>query len=210
MSSQPPSSATVPPTFQENGEPAQFLDWVQGQMSELLGDPGLVLKDKRNDWVKTISSLLTVLALPSATELPWHTMHEQIKLAEVCLQLIFHAAQRVPSLFAGEETLAQALFTSITILCTTLDFWIDVDPPPEVGYLSPAELYAKASLAAAAVLQALGDEVVPEIGPKSRQLMRAVIERCTQAVNGACSLYADGMIFAADMHCRYAFILRND
>lgn len=186
MNSQPPSSsASIPPTFQENGEPAQFLDWVQEQMSQLEGDPGLVLKDKRNDWVKTISSVLPVLSLPSPAELPWHTMHEQIKLTEVCLQLTLYAARRVPSLFAGQETLAQALFTSITILCTTLDLWIDVDPPPEAGYLNPAELYARATITSAAVLQAVGDEVIPEIGPRSRQLMRAVIDRCAQVVNGA-------------------------
>ena len=187
MNSQPPSSsASVPPTFQENGEPAQFLEWVQGQMAQLDGDPGLVLKDKRNDWVKTISSVLPVLSISSPSQLPWHTMHEQIKLTEVCLQLTLYAAQRVPSLFAGEEVLAQALFTSIVILCTTLDLWIDVDPPPEAGYLSPAELYDRATITSAAILQAVGDEVIPEIGPKSRQLMRTVIDRCAQLVNGAC------------------------
>ena len=154
-------------------------------MAQLEGDPGLVLKDKRNDWVTTISSVLSVLSISSPSQLPWHAMHEQIKLTEVCLQLTLYAAQRVPSLFAGEEVLAQALFTSITILCTTLDLWIDVDPPPEAGYLCPAELYARASTTSAAVLQAVGDEVIPEIGPRSRQLMRSVIDRCAQLVNGA-------------------------
>ena len=198
MNSQPPSSASsIPPTFQENGEPAQFLDWVQEQMSQLEGDPGLVLKDKRNDWVKTISSVLPVLSLPSPAELPWHTMHEQIKLTEVCLQLTLYAAQRVPSLFAGHENLAQALFTSTTVLCTTLDLWIDVDPPPETGYLSPAELYARASATSASILQAVGDEVIPVIGPRSRQLMRAVIDRCAQVVNGACFSSSDNRILKA-------------
>ncbi|KAI0650475.1 hypothetical protein C8Q79DRAFT_388629 [Trametes meyenii] len=182
MSSQLPSSS-LPPTFQEDGEPAQFLDWMQGQMTDLLNDPQLVLKDKRPEWVKTVSNILTVISLPSPVELPWNTMHEQIKFAEVELQLIFHAARRVPSLFAGELVLVQALFYSITILCTTLDLWTDVNVPAEADYPSPPELYAKAVSTAAALLQALMDDVLPEAGPRERQIVREVMIRCLKLVN---------------------------
>ncbi|KAI0375921.1 hypothetical protein BV20DRAFT_25069 [Pilatotrama ljubarskyi] len=176
-------SSSLPPTFQEDGEPAQFLDWMQGQMTDLLDDPQLVLKDKRPEWVKTVSSLLTVLSLPSPVELPWTAMHEQIKFIEVALMLIYHAARRVPSLFAGETILAQALFCTVSILCSTLDLWIDIDVPPEDGYLSPSELYAKATSSASALLQALADEVLPDAGPSAREVIRALLSRSLELVN---------------------------
>lgn len=184
MNSEPPSSAPIPPTFQENGVSAQFLEWMESRAAELTKIPELLRKDIRKDWSQTVSSLLSVLFLQGPDELRWGAMHEQVKFTEVSLQIIYHAAKGVPSLFAGEETLAQALFTVITIICTTLDLWIDVDPPPQPGYLSPLELYKLASKTASTVLQALGDEVVPAVAPTSRQLMKEVVNRCRGIVNG--------------------------
>lgn len=184
MSSQFPTSS-LPPTFQEDGEPAQFLDWMQSQMSDLLEDPHLVIKPKRPEWVKTVSNLLTVLSLPSPTELPWTAMHEQNKFVEVSLTLIYHAVQRVPSLFAGETVLAQALSSTIIALCATLDLWIDVNVPPEEGYLSPSQLYAKATETAAAHVQALLDEVLPQARPRSYGVVRDILSRYMALVNGA-------------------------
>ncbi|KAI0638447.1 hypothetical protein C8Q77DRAFT_433322 [Trametes polyzona] len=181
MSSQIPSS--LPPTFQEDGEPAQFLDWMQGQMAVLLGDQELVVKNKRPEWVKTVASLLTVLSLPLPSELPWSAMHEQNRFVEVALTITYHAARRVPSLFAGETVLAQALFTAITTLCTTLDVWIDEDVPPEAGYMSPAELYAKATASAGAVLQALSDEVLPTASKRAHDIVDGLLNRYLVLVN---------------------------
>lgn len=184
MSSQlPPSS--LPPTFQEDGEPAQFLDWMQSQMDELFGDPHLVLTPKRAEWVKTIANVLTVLSLPSPVELPWVTLHEQNKFAEVSLLLIYHASRRVPSLFAGETVLAQALFSAITNLCATLDLWIDVDVPDEIDYLNPSQLYTKATAAAAALMQSLGNEVLPQASPKAHGIVSDLLSRYLGLVNGA-------------------------
>lgn len=187
MSSQLPLSS-LPPTFQEDGGPAQFLDWMQSQMDELFGDPHLVLTPKRHEWVKTISNVLTVLSLPSPVELPWATLHEQNKFAEVSLLLVYHASRRVPSLFAGETVLAQALFSAITNLCATLDLWIDVDVPDEIDYLNPSQLYTKATAAAAALMQSLGNEVLPQASPKAHGIVSDLLRRYLGLVNGASNI----------------------
>ncbi|OJT05396.1 hypothetical protein TRAPUB_3837 [Trametes pubescens] len=194
MSSQLPLSS-LPPTFQEDGEPAQFLDWMQSRMDELFGgDPHLVLTPKRPEWVKTIFNVLTVLSLPSPDELPWATLHEQNKFAEVSLLLIYHASRRVPSLFAGETVLAQALFSAITNLCATLDLWIDVDVPDEIDYLNPAQLYTKATAAAAALMQSLGSEVLPKASPKAHGIVNDLLTRYLQLVNGAYIRYVSSCV----------------
>lgn len=183
IASQLPSSAPVPPTFQEDGDSANFLAWMQGRVGALTDSPSLMKKENRTEWAHTVSGLISVLLLPGPDELRWEAMHEQVKFTEISLQIIYHAATNVPSLFAGENLLPQALFVVIAIICTTLDRWIDADPPPQEGYLSPKELYALASSAASAILQGLADELIPSAAPTSRQILKGIIDQCGWIIN---------------------------
>ena len=183
MSSQPLSSIPVPPTFQKDGESAHFLRWMETRVAEIT-NPDLLRKDSRREWSSVVASLLPVLLIPGPDELRWEAMHEQVKLAEVSLLIIYHTSKCIPSLYAGEENLAQSLFAIIMVMGTTLDLWIDVDPPAQQGYLSPMELYEIACKAASAVLQALGDEVIPAVASKSRQLMKDLVTHCRGIVDG--------------------------
>ena len=183
MSSQiPPSS--LPPTFQENGEPAHFLSWMEGQLSELLSTPKPGLKNTRANWLTMAANLLHIPALAPPGVLPWNAMHEQIKFNEVGLALLYNAALRVPSLLAGDPVLAQALFSMICALCCILDLWVDADVPPEEGYLGPSELYTRAASIGAALLRGLGDEVLPEAGPQAREIVRVLVNRCLSIIGG--------------------------
>ncbi|KAI0832694.1 hypothetical protein BC628DRAFT_341761 [Trametes gibbosa] len=188
MSSQIPSSSfPVPPTFQQDGDPAQFLDWMQGQKDVLLNDPELAVIQKRPEWLETLSSLLHTMSLPSPAEIPWTAMHEPNRFAEMSLSLVHGAAQRVPSLFAGDEVLAQALFATVTTLCASLDQWIDADVPEEKDYLSPVELYMKATNCAASLIQAMGGEILPKAITKADETVKNVLNRCLALVDGLLS-----------------------
>ncbi|KAI0660727.1 hypothetical protein C8Q70DRAFT_972004 [Cubamyces menziesii] len=190
MSSQiPPSS--LPPTFQENGEPAHFLSWMEGQLSELLSTPKPGLKNTRANWLTMAANLLHIPALAPPGVLPWNAMHEQIKFNEVGLALLYNAALRVPSLLAGDPVLAQALFSMICALCCILDLWVDADVPPEEGYLGPSELYTRAASIGAALLRGLGDEVLPEAGPQAREIVRELVNRCLSIIGELLSISED-------------------
>ncbi|KAH9855080.1 hypothetical protein C2E23DRAFT_51261 [Lenzites betulinus] len=190
MSSQIPSSSfPVPPTFQQDGDPAQFLDWMQGQKDVLLNDPQLAVIQKRPEWIVTLSSLLHTLSLPSPAELPWTALHEPNRFAEMSLALVHGAAQRVPSLFSGNIVLAQVLFATVTTLCASLDLWIDVDVPEEKDYLSPFELYVKAVDCAAAIIQALGGEILPEAITTANETTKSLARRYLELVEGELGTY---------------------
>lgn len=186
MSSQPPSSSssTVPPTFQDNTSPALFLEWLQERMATLT-DPRRT--NKNLEWTQTIAALVPVLwvPLPSEAQSMWKALHEKSKLCELSLQLTDHALRHVPMLFKEALELPETLLVTLTILCTSLDLWIDVDPPSDGKYLTPSELYDRVRTVLVEVLQVLGENVDPTNNRTSWTAMREMVVLCCGLVNGA-------------------------
>ena len=180
MNSQPPSSAPIPPTFQKNGMPAHYLEWLEANHTKIhtLYEP--IREDGHNAWLQTVSGLVPFVYIHAPEKAQWKSLHELIRYCEKSLPIVYHASKRVPSLFNGHEKLGQALFVLLVLLATTLDRWIEEDPVPEEGYSSPTELYDWASAAASEVLRSLGEEAVQS----SRQLMLNVNDICFNVVNG--------------------------
>ena len=189
MSSQQPSSSLpIPPTFQDDGSPALFLAWLEERIANLL-DPQL---DKQtSDWTASVAALVPVLFMPSPSESNgvWNALHEQIRLCEISLRLVDHALRHVPLLFKDRQILPEVFLMNFTILCTSLDLWIEFDPPPDDEYITPHALYDRTRRVLAEVLQALGEEVDPTLGPVFWAMLRDLVARCAGLVNGVCGSF---------------------
>lgn len=126
-------------------------------------------------------------AIRPPDELPWALMHESRLLAEYTLDIIAAAMDRIPIILlaTGAKSIAPALFTGLLHMCSIIDLWIDVSPPPEENYTGPQELFDKVVRVSGKILNVLGNlAVVPEIGPSPREILAGILRRTLELANG--------------------------
>ncbi|OCH94317.1 hypothetical protein OBBRIDRAFT_823598 [Obba rivulosa] len=157
-----PSSTPFPlPTFQTTDGGAASPADLYGFLLKLLAglDPQEEKHPSRKQsWVQLISSLAEnfLSSFPFPHDMPWHAMHEKIKLVEVSLDLISKATELVPTLFLTPDDFLKILLSRLMILCTTLEAWVETSVASDVGYPNADALQLKAVTTIEKMLGAFG------------------------------------------------------
>jgi serine/threonine-protein kinase ATR len=158
--------------------PKEFLVFLRNLIAQNLDDE---LASTRTDWVGIIIKLADhfLTPFPSNNDVPWDAMHDKIKLAEITLEVVHRATDRVRALYIGPNDLAKKIFTRLLNLCSSLDGWVGVEVPGVEGIPTPLDLRNKSFQTVVDLLRRLGSNVT-SVGesdePTWRQLRNIIVE----------------------------------
>ncbi|KZT71549.1 hypothetical protein DAEQUDRAFT_111495 [Daedalea quercina L-15889] len=157
-----PMSTQMPfPTFGKTDDTtsssAYLLEFLQHFLQQIDNDDPEIQRDI-DMWRRATADVAdNVLGnIPPPEQLPWHSMHEQLKLAEISLDIIEHSARKVDRFFSKPDDFAPTVMHSLLRIGLVSDRWTDVAVDQRENYLNPEDMRKKVSDACRAVLDAFG------------------------------------------------------